>query len=523
MTKLIALALVIVLVLGGTATWAAADTPAPPPPQLNFPPVGGLFADSTGLIWRVLHEDGNGNRLIITEEIQIALWYATLPDVRWVPFAQSNLRAALNGAGLAPEIAANALMPLGIGTDVRSTLGNFNAEENEPAGLTSAGPRATVSQQGLFILSISEANEYFADDEARQAYGGASWWLRSPGNTGALTATTVLGSGAITLSQSFMNHGLRPALWVDGTSVVPPCCDLYPDCTCDEQPCCDLYPDCNCDEPPCCDLYPDCNCDEPPCCDLYPDCRCDEPPCCNLYPDCNCDEQPCCPEYPACTCPEFHAAYMFGDPYGNFHPRDSITRAEVAVILARTHIEGYESNALPPGMTSFPFNDIAAHWARFYIAWAYDANLIRGYAGNFSPNEFITRQELAAVLARARGDVRPAGINPFFDADTVCPWAANYVYTVYRAGVMVGDDHLNFNPQNPISRAEVATAVNRMLGRIDSQRALGLAELVNANSARSFPDVADTAWYFPSVLAAANDHYLTRNEDGTINWKKIVQ
>jgi len=493
-TRVISLLLVAALVLGGTGMWAAADTPAPSSsPHLNFPPVRGTFTDSTGLVWRVLHEDANHNRLIITETVQTSLWYVISSEVNWVPFLQSNLRIALNSMTLAPEIAANALLPNGIENDVRNRPGNFNARENEAIGRTSAGAPIppTNAANGLFVLSLSEANHYFANNAARRT--DSSWWLRSPGDTNALSATVVQNNGSMTAMPPFTTHGLRPALWVSGVPTAPPCCDLYPDCTCDE----------------------------PPCCDLYPDCTCDEPPCCDLYPGCTCGLQVCCPEYPACTCPEFHGAFMRGDPLGNFLPRAYITRAEVAVILARTHIANFVPGTLPPGMTSIPFADTATHWARFYIAWAYDANLILGDGGNFRPGAFITRQELAAVLARAGGAVRPAGIIPFFDAGQISPWARNYVYTVYREALMIGDESNNFNPQANITRAEVATAVNRMLGRIDSHRALNAATVVGMGNARNFPDVASNAWYFPSVLAAANDHDLTRDNHGQVDWKQL--
>lgn len=219
--------------------------------------------------------------------------------------------------------------------------------------------------------------------------------------------------------------------------------------------------------------------------------------------------------------PERHDAYMQGDTYGNFRPLANITRAEVAAILARTHIDDFVPNTMPSGMAGLPFGDIGTHWARFYIAWAYNANLVQGDGGNFRPNDFITRQELAAILART-GDVYPAGITPFYDAGTASAWATNYVYTVYRRGLMVGDENQNFRPLANINRAEVATAVNRMLGRVDGQAALGaIDEVVNITYARPFPDVAQNNWFFPSVLAATNDHYLTRDVDGVIDWMYI--
>ncbi|MCL2842213.1 MAG: S-layer homology domain-containing protein [Oscillospiraceae bacterium] len=219
---------------------------------------------------------------------------------------------------------------------------------------------------------------------------------------------------------------------------------------------------------------------------------------------------------------EAHEAFMFGDDRGNFRPLANITRAEVATILARTHVEGFVPDTMPPGMSGVPFPDIRSHWARAYIAWAYDAGLVQGYQGYFRPNDNITRQELAAILART-GTVHVARSTPFGDAGTVSGWATDYVYTVYREGLMIGDNRGNFRPLADIMRAEVATAVNRMLGRIDGRDALAaVIEIGNLEDAQSFPDVAAGPWYYPSVLAATNNHRVTRCDDGAINWKNII-
>jgi len=214
---------------------------------------------------------------------------------------------------------------------------------------------------------------------------------------------------------------------------------------------------------------------------------------------------------------------MFGHG-GNFRPHANITRAEVATILARTQLLDFEHGVdeLPPGMTSFSvFSDVRpGHWFFYYVAWAYDAGLIQGYGGRFRPNEFITREELAAILARTT--TLRTGTNSFSDAADISNWAARYVYTVYREGWMRGDQGA-FRPADNIIRAEVATAMNRILGRLDSRSALYAADVEHLYRARNFPDVADGAWYFPSVLAAANDHRLTRDADGAIDWKYIVR
>lgn len=221
---------------------------------------------------------------------------------------------------------------------------------------------------------------------------------------------------------------------------------------------------------------------------------------------------------------ELHLAFMFGRGGNNFQPSANITRAEVAAILVRTELRDFAETTrdLPPGMTSFTeFSDVSpGSWFFYYVAWAYDAGLVQGFGGEFKPNDLITREEFAAMLART-GTVHEAGNIPFADANDISNWARKYVYSAHREGLMVGNNG-TFRPQENIIRAETATAVNRNLGRIDSRSALNIAQTPNLHFARNFGDVADTAWYFPSVVAAANDHYLTRS-GGTIDWKYIVR
>ncbi|MCL2842967.1 MAG: S-layer homology domain-containing protein, partial [Oscillospiraceae bacterium] len=146
--------------------------------------------------------------------------------------------------------------------------------------------------------------------------------------------------------------------------------------------------------------------------------------------------------------------------------------------------------------------------------------------GRFAPNALITREQLAAMLVRTLdAEDRATAVGPtmnFPDAGTISSWAPVYVYNAFRQGWMIGDRGGNFRPAENIMRAEVATAVNRMLGRIDhnDERTRLGAALENEYRAATFPDVAVTNWFFASVLGAANDHYLTRDGD-EINWKYI--
>jgi len=238
------------------------------------------------------------------------------------------------------------------------------------------------------------------------------------------------------------------------------------------------------------------------------------------------------PRPPAGGTYRIHPAFMFGDPNGNFRPLAPITRAEAATVLTRTQLTDFTSpDALPAGMSAFgAFADVLPdHWHHYYIAWAYHAGLITGDppapdgSRRFRPNDPVTRQEFAAMVARISGISTPAGgFSQFYDWTQVYPWARAYVYTVFRTGRMIGDEHNNFRPLDNIRRAEVATTVNRTLNRVDSWAAFEAIYLRNPCAIRDFPDKSDTGWYFPAVLAAANDHRLGQGGPIAGTWKEIL-
>jgi len=239
---------------------------------------------------------------------------------------------------------------------------------------------------------------------------------------------------------------------------------------------------------------------------------------------------PVTPTPPADAERELHRLFMIGDDMGNFRPAAPITRAEAATVLARVNLLNFETgiNFLPPGMSSFDtFADVnSSNWFYYYVAWAYSAGLIQGEVGadgvrNFRPNDPITRQEFAALLARTADSIL-TGNAPFADADAIAGWARNYVFTTYTLGWMIGDEANNFNPSANINRAEVATAISRLLGRIADHTTFTAATIANINQAIVFPDVSASAWFYPSILSATNDHYLTRGANGVVDWKEFV-
>ncbi|KEO85218.1 5'-nucleotidase C-terminal domain-containing protein [Tumebacillus flagellatus] len=147
-----------------------------------------------------------------------------------------------------------------------------------------------------------------------------------------------------------------------------------------------------------------------------------------------------------------------GDPSGNFRPLDTITRQELAVILTRLM-----NLTLDTGSVS-SYKDVpSAQWGVKYIETVAKAGLMTGDGDQtFRPDDQITREELAVVLARAaKLDVAGKGAKlSVADHGQVSEWAKDYVQAAIDAGLMQGDG-VNFNPLQHAQRQEVAAvAVN---------------------------------------------------------------
>ena len=52
-------------------------------------------------------------------------------------------------------------------------------------------------------------------------------------------------------------------------------------------------------------------------------------------------------------------------------------------------------------------------------------------------------------------------------------WYAEFVERVTEEGIMIGDDQGLFRPDEPLTRAEAATVICRLLDRIEGGRADG--------------------------------------------------
>jgi hypothetical protein len=157
----------------------------------------------------------------------------------------------------------------------------------------------------------------------------------------------------------------------------------------------------------------------------------------------------------------------------SFMPEKQITRAEFAAILVRAL-----GLAIEEPITSF--GDVkTTDWFAPSVAAAVHANLVTGYDNHtFVPNGTITRQEMAVMLARAikyaGGITAPAmsssqqipAIKNFTDGTKISSWASQDIEQLLSNGIIAGVTNNQFEPGSPVTRAQVATALRRMLQQL---------------------------------------------------------
>ncbi|MDF2960092.1 MAG: hypothetical protein K0S39_1827, partial [Paenibacillus sp.] len=161
-----------------------------------------------------------------------------------------------------------------------------------------------------------------------------------------------------------------------------------------------------------------------------------------------------------------------------FEPDQAMTRAQFTKLLTELTIKP-GSREQPLQLTEAPFRDVAqSAWHAPYIALAKKNGLVEGSDGMFRPDDVLTRQEMAVLIARALGlesqgqlEVRTGadsdGTAPAFtDGGAIAPWAAGHVEAVRMNGLMEGIGEGRFEPEWTASRAQGAVLILRAMARL---------------------------------------------------------
>ncbi|MCR8660234.1 S-layer homology domain-containing protein [Paenibacillus endoradicis] len=162
------------------------------------------------------------------------------------------------------------------------------------------------------------------------------------------------------------------------------------------------------------------------------------------------------------------------DGIGNsmFNPDQDITRGEFAAIMVR-------GLGLKLDDSISAFSDVTeSDWYNSAIQTALIHQLITGFNdASFRPNTKITREEAMVITARAmkitnlkeKLNEQPAdtSLGQFLDADEVSTWAVSSIVDSIQAGIVSGRTTTKLAPKGNMTRAEVATIIERLLQKSD--------------------------------------------------------
>jgi tetratricopeptide (TPR) repeat protein len=133
---------------------------------------------------------------------------------------------------------------------------------------------------------------------------------------------------------------------------------------------------------------------------------------------------------------------------------------------------------------------------------------------NIERSPTVTRGQLAALFGVRLDDLlkRPRGRNAAVITDTRASWAAPWILSVVRAGVMEAYPNHTFQPEATVRRADLALAVSRALSLIAAENPRLAATWRNAK--RQFPDVSPGHLLYPAATLSVEAGVMTTGQDG---------
>ncbi len=143
---------------------------------------------------------------------------------------------------------------------------------------------------------------------------------------------------------------------------------------------------------------------------------------------------------------------------GKIMPNDSLTRAQMAVIISRAFGATQQASLAT-------YSDVSTSaWYFADMGKAVQMKVLTGNNGLLKPNDSISRQEAFAVLARALKleNGTAATLDAFTDKADVSSWAVGSTAAMISNGYIHGTDS-KINPQADISRKDFAVMMNNII------------------------------------------------------------
>ena len=161
-----------------------------------------------------------------------------------------------------------------------------------------------------------------------------------------------------------------------------------------------------------------------------------------------------------------HYGIMKGYEDGTFRPNNNMTRVQLISVISRT----FDLTATDLA----PFIDIQSYAldTRYEISAAYEAGIIQGYGDYLKPKDYVTRAQLALMIARGYKQMTgetfvPTTIAPFTDISNYNLETKHAISLLYDFDLAQGVGNGKFAPANRVTRAQAAKILSGLFIEIE--------------------------------------------------------
>ena len=207
-----------------------------------------------------------------------------------------------------------------------------------------------------------------------------------------------------------------------------------------------------------------------------------------------------------------HEQYIFGYPDDTIRPDGDMTRAEAIAVVTRLQKLDLSDK------TSNIYKDTkAGMWYNAAINAAFrEGYLLEKEGENIRPNDKITRAELALLISHI--DKKNDKVAPFEDVKGHKFEAA--INQAYGNERIKGYPDGTFKPDNSITRAEVATMLNKLYDRYPDKNFID----ANQNLVHNYKDMSYKGhWGYYELVEAYHTHKFARLANNMEEWKAIIK
>ena len=143
------------------------------------------------------------------------------------------------------------------------------------------------------------------------------------------------------------------------------------------------------------------------------------------------------------------------------------------------------------------FTDVTKNWAYPGIQYCVTHKLMSGTGGDkFAPTMTTTRAQIVQILYNLEGEPKVSGTTPF--TDLTQNWYKDAVLWAYQTGVVVGTSATTFEPDQPVTREQIAVILMEYVTRV-----LKLERTWTPADLSVFPDAGSVSGWAKDALADA--------------------